>query len=79
MKNQKTNDILKNFGERLKVKSDTPLQEVKPILKFEKAESQLNVWIPNDLMKKVKLFGIETGKSSKELTIEALEKLLQNT
>ena len=79
MKNQKTNDILKNFGERLKVKSDTPLQEVKPILKVEKAESQLNVWIPNDLMKKVKLFGIETGKSSKELTIEALEKLLQNT
>lgn len=39
-------------------------------------EQQLNVWIPKDLMKRLKLKGIENDQSMKEIVIEALNQFL---
>ncbi|MBD2699836.1 hypothetical protein IC229_04260 [Spirosoma sp. BT702] len=39
-------------------------------------EQQLNVWIPKDLMKRLKVRGVEADKSLKEMVTEALEQFL---
>ncbi|RRB06850.1 hypothetical protein [Larkinella rosea] len=41
-----------------------------------KIEQQLNVWIPKDLMKRLKVKGAETDRSLKEMVIDALEKIV---
>jgi predicted HicB family RNase H-like nuclease len=69
--------------------SRTPIQEVKPVETIaelepgkvaepeKKPEGQLNVWIPKDLLKKVKVHSAETDQSLKEITIKALEAYLR--
>ncbi|GAB3688530.1 hypothetical protein GCM10027592_03580 [Spirosoma flavus] len=56
------------------------LPSVKKISSDQKPASlkakQLNVWIPNDLMKRLKVKRAETDKSLKELVIGALEKFI---
>jgi hypothetical protein len=67
---------VRDFGERLKAEpAKMHIQEVKPVTGSQETnESQLNVWIPNELMKKIRLLSAETRKSQKEITIEALTK-----
>lgn len=67
-------EAFKKFGERLKTEPvNINVQEVKPIIEIiEKKESQLNVWIPDTLLMKIKIRSAETGKSIKEITTEAL-------
>lgn len=57
----------------------TPIQEVAPIKQkgAPKEEGQLNVWIPKALLKRMKSYGIENELSLKEITIRAVEKLLE--
>lgn len=71
-----TKAAVRDFGERLKAEpAKLHMQEVKPINANQDInESQLNVWIPNDLMKKIRLLSAETRKSQKEIAIEALTK-----
>jgi hypothetical protein len=65
---------VRDFGERLKAEpTKMHIQEVKLVAGSQETnESQLNVWIPNELMKKIRLLSAETRKSQKEITIEAL-------
>lgn len=44
--------------------------------KSQKEESQLNVWIPKELDKKLELKVVETDKNKKLLVVEALELFL---
>jgi hypothetical protein len=71
-----TKAAVRDFGERLKAEpAKLHMQEVKPVIgNQETNESQLNVWIPNELMKKIRLLSAETRKSQKEITIDALTK-----
>lgn len=68
-----------------KLKSDQPklpIQEVKPVAVKEevKAETaQLNVWIPKNLVKRMKSHGIEKELSLKDITTKAIEAYLQET
>jgi predicted GNAT superfamily acetyltransferase len=63
----------------------TPIQEVKPVAikaikEIARAETaQLNVWIPKDLVKRIKSYGIEKELSLKEITTLALEAYLKET
>jgi hypothetical protein len=60
----------------------TPIQEVKPVAVKEIAKveiAQLNVWIPKDLVKRMKSYGIEKELSLKEITTLALEAYLKET
>lgn len=43
---------------------------------ISKEEQQLNVWIPRDLMKQLKVKGIETESSLKEMVVKAIIKFL---
>jgi hypothetical protein len=75
----KYSEKLGGLANRLKEETPkTPIQEVKPIptATAKKEESQLNVWIPKDLLKQVKVHGAETDLSLKEITIKALEQYL---
>jgi predicted HicB family RNase H-like nuclease len=73
----KYSEKLGGLANRLKEETPkTPIQEVKPIPTAKKEESQLNVWIPKDLLKQVKVHGAETDLSLKEITIKALEQYL---
>ena len=42
-----------------------------------KEEQQLNVWIPKDLMKRLKVKGAEADRSLKEMVIKALSSYLE--
>jgi len=55
-----------------------PVEQVTPIqaTATQKVEQQLSVWIPKDLMKRLKVRGAETNQSLKEMVIEALERFL---
>lgn len=71
---------LSGFAERLKSEpASVPMQEVKPVkgqLKKDTDLYHLNVWIPQELAKRMKLRGVEDGKSLTEITIKALEQYL---
>jgi hypothetical protein len=74
-------DKLNNFGERYK-KANTvsTIQEVRPINeKFPKNEdeTQLNIWIPKNLMKKLKRYSIDQDKTIKDSVIEAISKHIE--
>lgn len=77
-------DKLQGFANRVKTEPvQMPVQKVTPIeaaaepsAAQAKEEQQLNVWIPKDLMKRLKVKGAETDKSLKEMVTEALEKFL---
>jgi len=71
------------LADRLKSEQPkTPIQEVKPIIVKEEAKiatAQLNVWIPKELVKRMKSYGIEKELSLKEITTQAIEAYLKET
>lgn len=72
---------LGEMATRLKKQDLRPsLQEVTPVKKAltEKSiEAQLNVWIPKELIKKMKTYGIEKELTQKEIAILALKAFLE--
>ncbi|CCH57701.1 hypothetical protein BN8_p06910 (plasmid) [Fibrisoma limi BUZ 3] len=72
-------DKLQGFADRVKTEpAQLPVQKVTPVQSIAepKEEQQLNVWISKKLMKRLKVKGIESDKSLKEMVTEALEKYL---
>ena len=69
---------LQGFAERVKTEPvQLPVQKVTPVhITEQKEEQQLNVWIPKDLMKRLKVKGVETDRSLKEMVIEALNQFV---
>jgi hypothetical protein len=57
----------------------TPIQEVAPVKSRSTdklPEGQLNVWIPKTLLKAMKSYGVEKELTQKDITILALQQLL---
>ncbi len=78
-KNNAFVDKLQGFADRVKTDPvQLPVQKVTPVQPAAnpKEEQQLNVWIPKDLMKRLKVKGVEVDKSLKEMVIEALTNFL---
>lgn len=78
-KNTTFTDKLQGFADRVKTEPvQLPVQKVTPVqpAASQKEERQLNVWIPKDLMKRLKVKGAETGKSLKEMVTQSLEQFL---
>jgi hypothetical protein len=75
-------DKLNSFASRLKTESaQIQIQEVKPVDKFSKAmesETQLNIWIPKSLMKKLKKYSVDKELTLKEAVINSIVKLIGN-
>ncbi len=80
-------DSLKGLGERLKSEQPkTPIQEVRPVeapktpatASKKSDEVHFNFWAERALMQRVKIHAAKTGKSLKEICIEALESYLPN-
>lgn len=72
-------DKLKGFADRIKAEpAQLPVQKVTPLQSAPRAveEQQLNVWIPKELMKRLKVKGVETDESLKEMVTEALNRFL---
>jgi predicted metal-dependent phosphotriesterase family hydrolase len=70
---------LKDFAGRVKADPvQLPIQKVTPIqaTTVAKEEQQLSVWIPKDMMRRLKIKGADTDKSLKEMVIEALGQFL---
>ena len=68
-------DKLKEFADRIKTDSaQLPVQKVTPLQSTLRAvkEQQLNVWIPKELMMLLKVKGVETDQTLKEMVTEAL-------
>lgn len=56
----------------------TPIQEVRPVEPVSKKEAEdltrfSAMWIPADLNKKLKVHAAETGKTIREISIDAFE------
>ena len=70
-------DKLNSFASRLKSEEPiVPIQEVKPIQVKpiqKEAETQLNIWIPKSLMKKLKKASIDNDLTIKEFVVNAIE------
>lgn len=78
-KNTAFAEKLQGFADRVKTEPvQLPVQKVTPVepAASPKEEQQLNVWIPKDLMKRLKVKGAEADKSLKEMVTEALEQFL---
>ncbi len=78
-KNNAFTDKLQGFADRIKTEPvQLPMQKVTPVepTASPKEEQQLNVWIPKDLMKRLKVKGVETDQSLKEMVIEALKQFV---
>jgi len=74
-KNTAFADKLQGFADRVKTEPvQLPVQKVMPVQETAspKEEQQLNVWLPKDLMKRLKVKGAETDQSLKGMVIEAL-------
>lgn len=64
----------------------TPIQEVRPVqplpatagLPAVREELHINFWIPQELMKRLKVYAATSGKTIKEVGIKALENYLDN-
>ena len=68
-------DKLQGFADRVKTEPvQLPVQTVMPTQEVAspREEQQLNVWLPKDLMKRLKVKGAETDQSLKEMVTEAL-------
>lgn len=68
---------LKGFADRIKAEpAQLPVQKVTPLQSIPRPveEQQLNVWIPKDLMKRLKVKGVETDQTLKEMVTEALNR-----
>lgn len=81
-------DTMKQLGEKLKSEPPkVPIQEVRPVepvaspaykVKTKKGEeAHFNFWADRSLMQRVKIHSAQTGKSIKDICIEALEQLLK--
>ena len=60
----------------------TPIQKVEPVTPVPETtdnggEARFNNWIPKDLKKRVKAYGVQHDISQKDITIEALESFLK--
>lgn len=77
-KNGDYTNKLQGFADRVKTEPvQLPVQKVTPVQTAStKEQQQLNVWIPKDLMKRLKVKGAEADKSLKEMVIEALGQFL---
>lgn len=78
-KNTAFADKLQGFADRVKTEPvQLPVQKLTPVepAPSPKEEQQLNVWIPKDLMKRLKVKGAETDHSLKEMVIEALNQFV---
>jgi predicted HicB family RNase H-like nuclease len=76
-KNGDYTNKLQGFADRVKTEPvQLPVQKVMPVQTATTKEQQLNVWIPKDLMKRLKVKGAEADKSLKEMVIEALSQFL---
>lgn len=78
-KNTAFADKLQGFADRVKTEPvQLPVQKVTLVQPADspKEEQQLNVWIPKDLMKRLKVKGAETDKSLKEMVTEAISQFL---
>ncbi len=76
-KNTAFADKLQGFADRVMTEPvQLPVQKVTPVepAASSKEEQQLNVWIPKDLMKRLKVKGVETDQSLKEMVTEALSR-----
>ena len=74
-KNTAFADKLQGFADRVKTEPvQLPVQKVTLVQEVAspKEEQQLNVWIPKDLMKRLKVKGAETDQSLKEMVTDAL-------
>ena len=73
-------DKLSSFASRLKTEESlSPIQEVRPVsvkAKTSEEETQLNIWIPKSLMKKLKWYSVEKDKTIKDSVVDAISKLL---
>jgi hypothetical protein len=70
---------LQGFADRVKTEPvQMPVQKVTPVeaAAEPKEEQQLNVWIPKELMKRLKVKGAETDMSLKEMVIDALNRFV---
>lgn len=76
------NDKLKNFASRLKSEQvSVHIQEIKPInteLGPREIQTQLNVWIPKPLMKKLKQLSIEQELTIRDFVIVSIQKYVDN-
>lgn len=76
-------DKLRSFASRLKKeKSLIPIQEVRPIDMnplIKEAETQLNIWIPKSIMKKLKKYSIDNEKTIKEVVINSIVRRIENS
>lgn len=62
-----------------KTPAKTNIQEVRPVAAKptpKEEESHVNIWIPKTLFMRLKMESARTGKTIKQLTIEAYEKHL---
>ena len=78
-KNTAFADKLQGFADRVKTEPvQLPVQKVMPTQETAnpKEEQQLNVWIPKNLMKRLKVKGAETDQSLKEMVTEALSQYI---
>jgi NRPS condensation-like uncharacterized protein len=70
-------DKLGGLADKLKKETPkTPIQEVHPVRQnviAKEDEAQLNVWIPEGLLKRIKSYGVEYDRSLKDISIEALK------
>ena len=56
--------------------SPLPIQEVRPVAAVKPAEDQAKIngfWVPAELAKKVKVHAAQSGKTIREISIEAYE------
>lgn len=76
------NERLGGFADRIKSEPVTvPVQQVTPLQQAtgqKQEQQQLNVWIPKQLLRRLKLRSVETGQSLKELVTASLEASLKD-
>ena len=67
---------LGSLADRLKQEpSPTPIQQVLPVTQArpdKEEEAQLNTWIPKELLRRMKSYGVEHDLSLKDINIQAL-------
>jgi len=78
-------DYKKKLGflaEKIKKEApQTPIQQVQPVkplpVSADLVEVRFNNWIPRNLKKKIKAYGVQHDISQKDITIQALQDFLK--
>ncbi len=73
---------LGSLADRIRKESpQTPIQQVLPVkalpLSADQVEVRFNNWIPKELKKKIKAYGVQHDLSQKAITIQALRDFLE--